>query len=248
MSRSSAKLMVKLMVKLAGTSWGASTSTLHTSALALCYSVAEYCCPVWARSSYTNLIDSSTPNFIVQCAWFQSACNPHDSHGCQCSAMLHLLLYAVKRQPKICFRSSKSIQIGLCMLMSLSIHLHGLHLDAQYGQTWHLLTQLRSEERTGRRLLWSTTLLLPTLVSNGLVSICLVIHGRWWTISSRSRHMSCELAPMGSHPITISDTPVCVVFVVELLHKFSIRAADGPQKLLKVSAAFIFQHTVLFTG
>ena len=26
-----------------------------TAALALCYSVAEYCCPVWARSSYTNL-------------------------------------------------------------------------------------------------------------------------------------------------------------------------------------------------
>jgi len=29
---------------------------LRTSALALCYSVAEYCCPVWARSSFTNLI------------------------------------------------------------------------------------------------------------------------------------------------------------------------------------------------
>jgi len=90
--------------------------------------------------------------------------------------------------------------------------------------------------------------IVTTLVSYGLVSICLVTHGRWWTISSRSRHMSCELAQMGSHPITTSDTPVCVVFVVELLHKFSIRAADGPQKLLKVSAAFIFQHTVLFTG
>jgi len=34
----------------------------------------------------------------------------------------------------ILFKSSKPIQIGLCMLMSLSIHLHGLHLDAQYGQ------------------------------------------------------------------------------------------------------------------
>ena len=31
---------------------------LRTSALAVCYSVAEYCCPVWARSSYTNLIDT----------------------------------------------------------------------------------------------------------------------------------------------------------------------------------------------
>jgi len=47
----------------------------------------------------------------------------------------------------------------LCMLISLSIHLHGLHTDTQYGQIWHLLTQLRGGERTGRRLLWSTTLL-----------------------------------------------------------------------------------------
>jgi len=33
-----------LIAKLAGTSWGASASTLCTSALALCYSVTEYCC------------------------------------------------------------------------------------------------------------------------------------------------------------------------------------------------------------
>ena len=33
-------------------------STLRTSALALCYSLSEYCCPVWARSSYTNLVNT----------------------------------------------------------------------------------------------------------------------------------------------------------------------------------------------
>jgi len=59
LSRSAAKLKSRnnLIAKLAGTSWGASASTLCTPALALCYSVAEYCCPVWAGSSYTNLID-----------------------------------------------------------------------------------------------------------------------------------------------------------------------------------------------
>jgi len=72
---------------------------------------------------------SSTPNFIVQWALFQAACKPCSSHGCQCSAMLHLLLYAVKWQLTICFKSSKPVQIGQCVLMSLSIHLHGLHLD-----------------------------------------------------------------------------------------------------------------------
>ena len=47
-----------LTAKLTDTSWGTSTSTLHTSALALCCLVAEYCCPVWKRSSYSNLIDT----------------------------------------------------------------------------------------------------------------------------------------------------------------------------------------------
>jgi len=37
--------------------------------------------------------------------------------------------------------------------------------------------KLRSGERTGRRLLWSTTLLLPTLLSDSQVSISLVIRG-----------------------------------------------------------------------
>ena len=38
-------------------------------------------------------------------------------------------------------------------------------------------TQLRSGERTGRRRLWSTTQLLPTLLSDSQVSIFLVVHG-----------------------------------------------------------------------
>jgi len=46
-----------LLRLLAGSSWGASATTLCTSALALCYSTAEYCAPVWARTSHTKLID-----------------------------------------------------------------------------------------------------------------------------------------------------------------------------------------------
>ena len=59
-----------LIAELTGTSWGASTSTLHTSALALCYSVAEYCCPVSARYSYRNLINTklrSTMHLSADC-------------------------------------------------------------------------------------------------------------------------------------------------------------------------------------
>ena len=46
-----------LLSKLAGTSWGAKAQTLKTTALALCYSTAEYCAPVWSRSSHAKLVD-----------------------------------------------------------------------------------------------------------------------------------------------------------------------------------------------
>ena len=40
-----------LLMKLVGSTSGASANTLRTSALALCYSAAEYCAPVWSRKS-----------------------------------------------------------------------------------------------------------------------------------------------------------------------------------------------------
>ena len=46
-----------LLSKLVGTTWGANANTMRSSALALCYSVGEYCAPVWARSAHTNLVD-----------------------------------------------------------------------------------------------------------------------------------------------------------------------------------------------
>lgn len=46
-----------ILRKLAGTTWGASQTLLRTSSLALCYSAAEYCAPVWTRSAHTSLVD-----------------------------------------------------------------------------------------------------------------------------------------------------------------------------------------------
>ena len=37
--------------------WGANASTMRTTALALCYSVAEYAAPVWARSSHAQKLN-----------------------------------------------------------------------------------------------------------------------------------------------------------------------------------------------
>jgi len=64
LSKTAAKLKSQnnLLLKLAGSSWGANAKTFRTSALALCYSVAEYCCPAWSRSSHTASIDSQLNN------------------------------------------------------------------------------------------------------------------------------------------------------------------------------------------
>jgi len=46
-----------LLMKLAGSTWGASANTLRSSALALCYSAAEYCASVWSGSAHTSQVD-----------------------------------------------------------------------------------------------------------------------------------------------------------------------------------------------
>ena len=44
--------------KLAGSTWGCDANTLRTAALSMVYSSAEYCCPVWLRSSHTSKVDT----------------------------------------------------------------------------------------------------------------------------------------------------------------------------------------------
>ena len=44
--------------RLVGSGWGAGAKTLHIATLSLVYSTAEYCAPVWCRSSHTRLIDN----------------------------------------------------------------------------------------------------------------------------------------------------------------------------------------------
>ena len=46
-----------LLMKLVISSWGISTSTVRSSVLALCYSAAEYCSPVWSRFAHSGQVD-----------------------------------------------------------------------------------------------------------------------------------------------------------------------------------------------
>ena len=60
--------MIINIVGKAPASWynmGSRCKTLRTSALALCYSVAEYCAPVWRSSAHTNLVDVQLNNTMM---------------------------------------------------------------------------------------------------------------------------------------------------------------------------------------
>ena len=46
-----------LLKKLANSRWGTNARTIRTTALALCYSAAEYAAPVWERSAYAHLLN-----------------------------------------------------------------------------------------------------------------------------------------------------------------------------------------------
>ena len=46
-----------LLRKLSNSKWGANASTIRTTALALCYSVAEYAAPFGARSSHAQKLN-----------------------------------------------------------------------------------------------------------------------------------------------------------------------------------------------
>jgi len=46
----------------AGSNWNANAETPRISALVLCYSVAEYCAPVWSLSFHSGLVDVQLNN------------------------------------------------------------------------------------------------------------------------------------------------------------------------------------------
>ncbi|XP_055714426.1 uncharacterized protein LOC129808680 [Phlebotomus papatasi] len=53
---------VNLIQKLAGTTWGADAQSLRTATLALVYSAAEYCAPVWHNSAHVHKVDTQLNN------------------------------------------------------------------------------------------------------------------------------------------------------------------------------------------
>ena len=85
---------VALIRRLAGTTRGAATKTLKVSTLALVYSAAEYCAPVWCRSSHTKKLDT----VLLPCERFLDVCGPLQSTTCPSSQALPLPLYDGRRR------------------------------------------------------------------------------------------------------------------------------------------------------
>jgi len=101
-------------------------------------------------------------------------------------------------------KSSKPIKIGLCMQTSLSSHLHGLNLNAQYSQTWHLWRQDWSSASTVNR----TTVTDPTIRQPGFVRLpC-----HTWSLLNRtvSRQVKAHVMQTCTNGVSPRHFPVIV--------------------------------------
>ncbi|XP_030839466.1 uncharacterized protein LOC756419 [Strongylocentrotus purpuratus] len=56
-TKAKVKARNSILKKLANTNWGTDARTIRTTALALCFSAAEYASPVWSRSAHAPKID-----------------------------------------------------------------------------------------------------------------------------------------------------------------------------------------------
>jgi len=100
--------------------WGANANTLRSSALALCYSAAEYCAPVWSHCAHTNQVDvqlNSTMRLISSCVSV-----PYLSRAYQCCPTLNRQLYEGRLPLTSWWRKSSNVTVGQYSLISLAHH------------------------------------------------------------------------------------------------------------------------------
>jgi len=127
------------LMKLAGSTWGTSVNTLQSSALALCYSAAEYCAPVWLRSAHTTQVGvqlNSTMRLIS--GTLRSTPLP----SFQCSPTLNRQPYEGRLPLTSWWRKSSNMTVGQSRLISLTHHCYDWHPGSRCGWTCN---QLRSK-------------------------------------------------------------------------------------------------------
>ena len=74
-----------LLQKLGSLNWEADQNTLKQTAMALYYSTAEYCAPVWSQSSHTIIIDSELNK---GCRIITGTLQPTPLDNCYCLATI----------------------------------------------------------------------------------------------------------------------------------------------------------------
>ena len=94
-----------LITKLAGSSWDADADTLRTSALALCYSVGEYCATVWCHSAHTGLVDAQLNSTM------------HPISGTLCPTALLWLPVLANIEPPVLRRKAATDRLVALVLM-----------------------------------------------------------------------------------------------------------------------------------
>jgi len=121
-----------LLIKLAGSTWGASANTLRSSALALCYSAAEYCAPVCSRSAHTMSMCSCTQ----PCTSSLAPSVPHFSHGFQCSPTFNCQPYEGRLPLTSWWRKSSNMTVRQSSLISLTHHCYDYNIIQYFKKTY----------------------------------------------------------------------------------------------------------------
>lgn len=99
---------------LAGTTWGASATTLRISTQALVFSAAEYCAPAWCRSRHTSIIDATLHEALRTIS------------GCLRATPVSLLPTLAGIAPPALRRDSVTLALSSKALQSESHLLHGV--------------------------------------------------------------------------------------------------------------------------
>jgi len=147
-----------LLMKPAGSSWGANTEPLLTltSAMVLCYSVAEYWAQVWSWSSHTRLVDVQL-NFTMRL-----------NSGTLRSTLLPWILVLANIKPPALRRKAATDKL---VEMITAHNNWAIHSDItnpphaclpsrkplwQPGRIWYVWTSEVNGKKSGSRLRWST--------------------------------------------------------------------------------------------
>ena len=98
-----------ILMKFAGSSWDANANTFRSSALVLCYSAAEYCCPVWQCSTHVSLVDAQLHSSMSHSDvyWWQTV---------ETMWMLWLLFKLSQWQMTSCYTASETCSVTVLLL------------------------------------------------------------------------------------------------------------------------------------